>query len=258
MRFRYSYKTSDNVRHEAEISASDRDAAFTTLREHGIRPIKLLAVDTDSRPSTVKGLVWTICAIILALTFASLGVLLMSSRRSRHETPTAATDHTSLEAYVAYTNLAGQAAELTRKHQDRLDAIGIDLLANYGLVENTSDATFFTSRIKQGYKAIDETRQEVRALFRTLYDIFPPECVKERTDAQRLYVETMDGIDLTEERLANDDKAFRLLNSNRGKWHVIRGKVEWSDTALAREFEFLRRDADPAAVRWRRDFGTSQ
>ena len=43
MRFAYSYKTSDNVRHEAEIDAPGRDAAFAALREMGIRPIRVVA-----------------------------------------------------------------------------------------------------------------------------------------------------------------------------------------------------------------------
>ena len=49
MLFSYSYKTSDNVRHEASIEAASRDDAFAALREKGIKPIKVEAVDGGSR-----------------------------------------------------------------------------------------------------------------------------------------------------------------------------------------------------------------
>lgn len=39
--FVYYWKTSDNQRHEGEIEAIDRDAAFALLRERGIRAIKV-------------------------------------------------------------------------------------------------------------------------------------------------------------------------------------------------------------------------
>ena len=42
MTFVYYYKTSDGVRHEAEIGAPSRDEAFSELRRQGIRPIKVI------------------------------------------------------------------------------------------------------------------------------------------------------------------------------------------------------------------------
>ena len=41
MRFVYQYRTSDNVRHDDEIVAADREAAFRALKEMGIRPGRL-------------------------------------------------------------------------------------------------------------------------------------------------------------------------------------------------------------------------
>jgi len=250
MRFAYSYKTSDNVRHEAEIDAPSRDAAFAALREMGIRPIKVVAEGGAGMSRKVILFVLSIAIVLFAVAVVTWWKWRMPPKEIG-----GTRTYTSDVSQIAYTNLVTQAAEITRRHRERLDEIGVDLLANYALVANTTDDTFFTSRIKNGYRAIDEARQAARALFRTLYDIFPSECVRERTDAQRLYVETMEEIDLTEERLANDDKAFRLLDANRGQWHVVRGKVVWNNVELAKEFEFLRRDADSAAVRWRRDFG---
>lgn len=43
MRFTYTYKTSDGVRHESVIEARSKDKAFELLRAQGIRPIKVVA-----------------------------------------------------------------------------------------------------------------------------------------------------------------------------------------------------------------------
>lgn len=39
--FVYSYQDSQGLKHEAEIAASDKDAAYRVLRERGIRPIRV-------------------------------------------------------------------------------------------------------------------------------------------------------------------------------------------------------------------------
>lgn len=55
MEFRYSYKTSDGVRHEAEINAPSRDKAFAMLREQGIRPIRVVAKEPLRDPRGFRG-----------------------------------------------------------------------------------------------------------------------------------------------------------------------------------------------------------
>ena len=54
MKYRYAYKSSDGVRHEAEIDASSRDAAFEALRKDGIRPIKVVAADGSKENGEVR------------------------------------------------------------------------------------------------------------------------------------------------------------------------------------------------------------
>ena len=45
MKFTYAYKTSDGVRHEDVIDAPSREVVFSTLRERGIKAIKVVAAD---------------------------------------------------------------------------------------------------------------------------------------------------------------------------------------------------------------------
>ena len=45
MRYTYAYRDSEGQRHEDSIEGASRDAVFATLRQQGIRPIKVIAAD---------------------------------------------------------------------------------------------------------------------------------------------------------------------------------------------------------------------
>ena len=64
MTFTYYYKTSDGLRHEAEIDAPSRDEAFAALRERGIRPIKVIAKEA---PVPKGGMRWRMTALAVAI-----------------------------------------------------------------------------------------------------------------------------------------------------------------------------------------------
>ncbi len=88
MRFKYYYKTSDNVRHEAEISAPSRDEAFAALRDRGIRPIKVVAADSpkdgnDGRAAGDRGrkIVAYALSVVFVLFAAGGGAWWLAARR---------------------------------------------------------------------------------------------------------------------------------------------------------------------------------
>lgn len=54
MKYRYAYKSSDGVRHEADIEASSRDEVFESLRREGIRPIKVVASDGSKANGEIR------------------------------------------------------------------------------------------------------------------------------------------------------------------------------------------------------------
>ena len=75
MKYTYAYKTSDGTRHEASIEASGRDAAFATLRERGIRPIKVVAADGSKANGAPVGVRRRVVAVsILVAVVAAVGV----------------------------------------------------------------------------------------------------------------------------------------------------------------------------------------
>ena len=70
--FTYTYRSSDGVRHTDTIDAESRDAVFATLRERGIKPIKVVAADGSKANGEVrvkvgvpKRVVAGICATLL-------------------------------------------------------------------------------------------------------------------------------------------------------------------------------------------------
>ena len=80
MLYKYTYKTSDGVRHEGEIKAERRDDAFAQLRKQGIRPIKVIAPDgsRENGAIIVKGVrirTVVVIAVVSALVAGTLGYL---------------------------------------------------------------------------------------------------------------------------------------------------------------------------------------
>ena len=83
MKFKYIYKTSDGVRHESEIDATNRDAAFSELRKQGIRPIKVIAGDGTKANGAVYGIrkrvvaaIAVLVAVVAAVVAFSVGALM--------------------------------------------------------------------------------------------------------------------------------------------------------------------------------------
>jgi len=56
MRYGYAYKTSDGVRHEAEMEAASREAVFAALRVRGIKAIKVVAADGTKANGEIRGI----------------------------------------------------------------------------------------------------------------------------------------------------------------------------------------------------------
>lgn len=75
MKYTYAYKTSDGVRHEAAIEAASRDEVFVLLREHGIRPIKVVAEDGSKANGEVRGVRKRVVAALVALAALFVGVV---------------------------------------------------------------------------------------------------------------------------------------------------------------------------------------
>ena len=55
MKYTYAYKESNGTRHEESMEAPSREAVFATLREKGIKAIKVIAADGSKANGEVRG-----------------------------------------------------------------------------------------------------------------------------------------------------------------------------------------------------------
>lgn len=90
MLFAYTYRSSDGMRHTAEIEAPNRDAAFAILRtEYGIRPIKVVATTigkeilVQSRKGN-RGLIYILLAAFILLSIGGTAWWMMGNTGLRH------------------------------------------------------------------------------------------------------------------------------------------------------------------------------
>lgn len=77
MKFIYQYRTSDNVQHDGEVCAPNREAAFRKLREQGIRPARLNAAPGLANWVVGIGKVWFIVfALSVAVIILSVAIVI--------------------------------------------------------------------------------------------------------------------------------------------------------------------------------------
>lgn len=82
MKFGYSYKTSDGIRHESTFEAKSNEAVFAALRAQGIRPMKVWEIHSPYYVSKRTRLI-----IVLALALAISIVYTIRLRNSALRTP---------------------------------------------------------------------------------------------------------------------------------------------------------------------------
>ena len=79
MKYIYVYRSSDGIRHEAEMDAASREEVFASLRERGIRAIKVIAADGSKANGEIRGvrkrvvLVFVLAAIVLTVAVTLVG-----------------------------------------------------------------------------------------------------------------------------------------------------------------------------------------
>lgn len=266
MRFTYTYKTSDGVRHEAGIEARTRDDAFAALRTQGIRPIRVEEKPLSKEEKSRRILFWAV-GIVLALACAAgawwwTRVERVPEGSESVASPRGNGQRESKQRYRSETRgafeaLKGKAEEVRKWHQAEFAKIDFAILHNYALIERSQDIGFATNELAKGKNVIESSHSRMKDLFRDLYDVFPPESANERLDAQRLYGEIMNEIDASEDRLDAEECILALLDGNRSKWHVYHGRIVFEDMMLEREVGFFKKDTDGSTMRWKRDFKQS-
>lgn len=244
MRYTYAYKTSDGVRHEDSMNASSREDVFVELRKRGIKAIKVVAADGSKANGETRFIVRKRFVLSALATGLIAGVAVTQFAVHRHGDGVGGDKpvKSSVKLNERLLALQNSAKELLLDHELRMKSSGVSILCDYTAIFTNSSSTAFNQAIRNGYHALNVSRQKMREALRPFYSISPSEDMQERNAAQIIYAEAMEALDQSEARLARSEKAYRLLISNRGKWIVKDGKVIFADDTMALEFKYFMRD----------------
>ena len=259
MRFTYTYRSSDGIRHVAEIDASSRDEAFATLRTRGIRPIKVVEEGgvkaNGARPGgrpfyrrTVPSILLAVCALLAIGAWWRLGRTvrgLQGGGDVRYQSGTR----------EAILKLIERAGALEDRYRAELTLLKLDRLHDYAWIEKEKDLSPLYREMEKAQAIIDYTRTQARDLFRDVYRQFSATCANERTDAQRRYGELMDALDAEEERQQAAHLTLMLIDDHRQAWRTEQGQIVFSNPKVEEEFRFYTMPTDGSTARWKRDFG---
>ena len=250
MVFIYTYKTSDGVRHQAEMSAPSREEVFATLRREGIRPIKVWDRDPPKPKSgsplgRLALIAWGVSILGVGIWWGTRTILERQRQRGRYQD----------DSREAFQKLIERADALQQRHDAEMKLLRLDLAQDMSYLAKTNGWRLLMSEIDKGFGVVEYSRIQSRDMFRNLNNEFPAAAVNERADAQRKYGELMDHIDVTEETLQALQCALSLLDENRSAWKIQKGKIVFSDPKLEEDYKLFSHPVDAATMRWKRDFG---
>lgn len=259
MRFTYFYKTSDGIRHEAEIDAVSRDAVFASLREKGIRPIKVIAQDGSRENGAVRdkhrGVVFQL--ILVTVIFGTAVACFFLFHTKYGSTPQADKRSDAVKLMpiekTPLVKLQEETIKLKEFQQQTLAQLDLDMLTNYALIEKSDNLVPFKEEIDKAQAVLRFSRQRVKSLFKNVKRLFPSDQTDEMIAAQKIYAALMTELDRSEDSLFLKYRRLEFLHRHRGKWHAHNGKANFLDSHLEAEFNYLDK-ADPATLRWHKDF----
>lgn len=238
MTFAYSYKTSDGVRHEDAIRAKSKEDVFQTLRNKGIRPIKV----TPKGLQPERLVKWS----LLFFGVCAVGIFI-GSRMTIHTELAVDEDATLLpdcDLVKTVKALTGQYRE-TVENYERNDI-------DHNSLKSLQDAI---QVVKQAEGITVYYRKLVKSAFLS--------AARETADedsriVQRYYGEVMGAYDLEETRLKGQHYALALLVDNHGSWECVttngEKRIVFSSPDIQREYDFYTSSADADSLRWRKDF----
>ena len=241
MRYTYAYKTPDGVRHEDSMDASSREEVFVELRKRGIKAIKVVASDGSKANGETKFVIRKRFVLIALAAGLAGGMVLTQFFPSDSEDGTIPSKPKKprIEFTDKLLSLQNETRKLLAEHDRRMANSGIGILNDYAAIFTNDSTAVFGRAIKAGYHELNVSRQRMRDVFRPFYNLSPSDKMQERNSAQSIYDEAMEQLDHSESQLVRNEKAYRLLVSNKGKWIVRDGKVIFADDSLAMEFEYF-------------------
>lgn len=231
MKFSYSYKTSDGVRHEGRVDAPSREDAFVELRRKGIKAIKVVSLSgskANGEETVITRKAFVFAALLLGL-FSGVAAAIWIGRADLRSRRVKAIER--------------EANAIVERHRMAVATLHLDELRDYAAIAAAKAPGFLNQKISLCYHDLDTARTEIRELFRRpLLDF--SERPQELGELKRIYADAMDSVDLIESRFAKDEKAYRLLDTNRGEWTFNGTTVVFTNPRLETHFANLTREIE--------------
>ena len=257
MKYSYAYKTSDGARHEDAMDAPSREAVFEALRAKGIKAIKVVASDGSKANGEVHGVNSraVVGVAVAAAIVAAACAYYVGTRGTPVNSDEARFSRYSAEERSVYLRLAANVAglekpltndnteaEMARRLTQNAGVSAVSIHMLYELIDNRASA-------------IAGTRKEMRREFAVAAAGLSPDGHAMR-DIQRLYGVKMSQLDAWEIANATRRLALDILDKNRGKWKPGKNGPEFSDSRLAKMYNYCLEglSTDAATARWQRDF----
>ena len=231
MKFSYSYKTSDGVRHEGRVDAPSREEAFAELRRQGIKAIKVVSLSgskANGEETVITRKAFVFAALLFGL-FSGVAAAIWIG-------------HTDLRSRRVKA-LEREANAIVERHRMAVATLHLDELRDYAAIAASKAPGFLNQKISLCYHDLDTARTEIRELFRRPFLDFSGR-PQELGELKRIYADAMDSIDLIESRFAKDEKAYRLLDKNRGEWTFNGTTVVFTNPRLETHFANLTREIE--------------
>ena len=253
MKYRYAYKTSDGIRHEDSIDADSREGVFVVLRTRGIRAIKVVAADGSKANGEIRGLrkrTATLIALVAA-TLTGLAVWWMIQFKPVADPY----ERFSVRERELLVELSKQITTICDEANQSYAALNVARLQDVETVSNTNLVDELKSLVKSGDEVIRVARMKLRRAFDESVGMYPV-CKDAFRAAQELYGRQMSTIDAIEVSHQNRRYAFVLLDTNRDKWSVFKGKPAFTDQHLLALYQYCLEGigANVSVIRWRKDF----
>ena len=253
MKYRYAYKTSDGIRHEDSIDADSREGVFTALRAQGIKAIKVVAADGSKANGEIRGLrkrTATLIAVVAA-TLAGLTVWWVI----QFEPIANPYERFSARERELLVELTKQVTAVREEANRTYAALDVARLQDIEAVNNTNLVGSLKAIVKLGDEIIQDARKNLRQAFDESIGMYPVSKEALRA-AQELYGQQMSALDALEVSHQNRRYAFVLLDTNRDKWSVFKGKPAFTDQHLLSLYQYCLEGigADASVIRWRKDF----
>ena len=222
MRFVYYYKTSDGVRHSDEMSAPNKEAVFSALRERGIKAIKV-ELPGGLKPEEIwrRRLVVSVGVVLVLGVCAGFGVSAYLTREKPVDAAVSA--DVKQDGRLALLKLQEKVRAARDRHTATMRLVDWDCINDYRALSRPEGRNKAKRALSYARSGVAQSRLDLRTVFDYHYGGIPEEAVAERNEAQILYGEVMSEIDADEIRVENGESVLAEIERNpdflKSRWH---------------------------------------